>query len=274
MNSIIESYIKDTYGFEIESATPEDLQKVTEILVSDSSMDYSLGDKHKDGEWNFSIFPNLKKIDCSYNPIDLLDISKNHELEYIRFQGARGNIPHKIDFSGNPHLKVVKSGQDGVVELDFSTNTKLEDLSAFLNSSLRWVNIDNCPNLKRIDMQGANIPFVDLTHCKNLERVTISYWNLYRGRADIFGPGYPRPIIFVHEDFNEEIIDQESRTYKYYAYYLVRVKENSAEEKFLRMAKSMKSTMLSIPPDNYGVGVARMHYKLLDMYDLIKKNNP
>lgn len=86
MNSIIESYIKDTYGFEIESATPEDLQKVTEILVSDSSMDYSLGDKHKDGEWNFSIFPNLKKRDCSYNPIDLLDISKNHEWSIFGFK--------------------------------------------------------------------------------------------------------------------------------------------------------------------------------------------
>lgn len=57
MNSIIESYIKDTYGFEIESATPEDLQKVTEILVSDSSMDYSLGDKHKMGNGIFQFFP-------------------------------------------------------------------------------------------------------------------------------------------------------------------------------------------------------------------------
>ena len=260
MNRIIASYVKQTYGFEIESATPDDLKKVTEIVVSDRSMD------HEDGEWDFSIFPNIKKIDCSYNPIDLLNISNNHELEYIRFEVARGNIPHKIDFSGNPHLKVVRSGQDGVAELDFSSNYELEDLTAFLNSSLRWANVDNCKNLKKINLQGANIPFVDLTHCKNLNSVTINYWNLYRKRDDEFGPGYPRPIVFVADDFDESVIDKESREYEYYTYYLIRVKEDTKQHKFLQIAKSMKKDMLSIPPDNYGVGVARMHYKLLEIY--------
>lgn len=264
MNKIIESYIKTTYGFEVKSATPEDLRKVTEIMVSDKTM------SHENSEWDFSVFPNLKKIDCSYNPIDSLKISNNHELEYIRFEGARGNIPHKIDFSGNPHLKVVRSGQDGVTELDFSTNYELEDLSIFLNSSLRWVNIDNCSNLKKINMQGANIPFVDLTHCNNLESVTINYLNLYKNRDDEFGPGYPRPIIFVTENFDENIIDRASRENKYFTYYLIRVKENSIEKEFLQKVKSMKETILSIPPDNYGGGVARMHYQLLDIYESLK----
>lgn len=101
-------------------------------------------------------------------------------MEYIRFEGARGNISHKIDFSGNPHLKTVRSGQDGVKELDFSSNIELEDLSVFLNSSFRWLDIDNCTNLRRINTQGANIPFVDLTHCHKLEKVNINYWNLYK----------------------------------------------------------------------------------------------
>lgn len=42
-------------------------------MVSDRTM------SHDDGEWDFSKFPNLKKIDCSSNPIDLLNISNNHE---------------------------------------------------------------------------------------------------------------------------------------------------------------------------------------------------
>ncbi len=264
MNKFIKSYIADTYGFDVDSASSEDLSKVTEIIVSDRTM------SHEHGEWDFSMFPNLKKIDCSYNPINLLNISNNHELEYIRFEGARGDIPHKIDFSGNPHLKVVKSGQDGVAELDFSSNTELEELSVFLNSSLRWVDIDNCPNLKKIFMQGANIPFVDLTHCNNLESVTINYWNLYRKRDDEFGPGYPRPLVFVNEDFDENVIDRETREYEYYTYYLIRVRKGSIEERFLQKLKSMKEVILSIPPDNYGVGVARMHYRLLDIYESMK----
>lgn len=264
MNRIIEEYIEDSYGFNVETATPEELQKVTEIMVSDRTM------SHDDGEWDFTKFPHLKKIDCSYNPIDFLNISNNHELEYIKFDGARGDIPHKIDFSGNPHLKVVRSGQDGVAELDFSTNCELEELTVFLSSSLRWINIDYCPNLKKINTQGANIPFIDLTHCKCLENVNINYWNLYRKRDDIFGPGFPRPIVFVNEGFDENIIDEETRKYKHYTYYLIRVKENSVEERFLQKVKSMKNRILSIPPDNFGNGVARMHYQLIDMYDSMK----
>lgn len=264
MNRIIASYIKQTYGFELETATAEDLAKVTEILVSDRTM------SQEHGQWDFSSFPNLKKIDCSYNPIKLLNISKNHELECIRFEGARGCIPHKLDFTGNPHLKEVRAGQDGVVELDFSSNQELERVSAVISNSLRWINIDNCPNLKSIVLHGAIIPFVDLTHCKNLNNVNIHYWNLYRDKYDEFGPGYPRPIIFVADDFDENVIDETSRKSKYYAYYLVRVKENSVEERFLQKVKSMKSDILSIPSDINGEGVARIHYDLLKIYKSLK----
>lgn len=264
MNKIIESYLRKTYGFDSDSASVNDYQKVTEILVSDATM------SHEHGEWDFSLFPNLQKIDCSYNPIDKLVISANHKLEYIRFEGARGNIPHKIDFTGNPHLKTVRAGQDGVAELDFSTNTELEELSVFLNSSLRWLDIDSCTNLKKIHMQGVNIPFVDLTHCPNLELVDINYWNLYKNHCDEFGPGFPRPFVFVRDDFDESIIDRETRTYDYYTYFLIRVKEGSPEERFLKLVKTMKEQMLSIPPDNYGRGVARMHYCLLASYREIK----
>ncbi|WP_314673181.1 hypothetical protein [Segatella salivae] len=173
------------------------------------------------GEWDFSAFPNLKKIDCSYNPIELLNISSNKELEYVRFEGARGYIPHKIDFSGNPHLKRVRSGQAGVRELDFSTNVELEDLSVFQSSSFRWLDVSNCPNLKKIDIKGANIPFVDLTKCNKLESVNINYWNLYKNRCDEFGDGYPRPIVFVNDNFDESFINAETRSYSYYTYYLI-----------------------------------------------------
>lgn len=264
MNKIIESYIERTYGFDVNNATCEDFLKVTEILVSDVTMDY------ENGVWDFSKFPNLRKIDCSYNPIEKLNISANTKLEYIRFEGARGAISQKIDFSGNPHLKTVISGQDGVKELDFSSNIELEYLSVFLSSSLRWLDIDNCTNLRQINMQGANIPFVDLTHCHKLEKVNIHYWNLYKKRDDEFGPGYPRPLVFVNEDFNEEVIDAEIRPINYYTYYLIRVKKDSVEEKFLNKLKLMKADMFAIPNDRYGVGVAIMHYKLLELYNEMK----
>lgn len=266
MNKIIESYINKVYGFDINRATEEDFQKVTEILVSDATMN------HENGDWDFSVFPNLRKIDCSYNPIDKLDISANDKLEYIRFEGARGNIPHKIDFSGNPHLKIVHSGQDGVKELDFSSNYELEELNVYLNSSFRWLDVDNCSNLKKILIQGGNIPFVDLTHCHKLEKVNINYWNLYKNRCDEFGDGYPRPFVFVDNGFDEAIIEAETRRYSYYTYYLIKVKEGSVEERFLNRVKSMKDSLLDIPEDRYGRGVANKHYELLEIYESMKSN--
>ena len=264
MNKFIELYVKDTYGFDVNTASQEQLATVTEIIVSDKTMNQEYG------EQDFSAFPNLKKIDCSYNPIELLNISSNKELEYVRFEGARGYIPHKIDFSGNPHLKRVRSGQDGVRELDFSTNVELEDLSVFLSSSFRWLDVSNCPNLKKIDIKGANIPFVDLTKCNKLESVNINYWNLYKNRCDEFRDGYPRPIVFVNDNFDESVINAETRSYSYYTYYLIRVSKGSAEEEFLNKLLNMKYVILAIPEDRYGIGVAAMHYNLLDIYESMK----
>jgi hypothetical protein len=264
MNKFIESYVKKTYGFDVNTASAEELSKVVEIIVSDQTM------SHDHGEWDFSAFPNLKKIDCSYNPIDLLNVSANKELEYLRFEGARGNIPHKLDFSGNPHLKCVRAGQDGVVELDFSNNPELEDLSVFLSSSFRWLDVSKCPNLKRINTMGANLPFVDLTNCHKLEKVNINYWNLYKNCCNEFGKGFPRPFVFVDDNFDESVIDEETRSCSYYTYYLIRVVAGSAEERFLKKVLSMKNDIVNIPGDYYGRGVAKMHYELLDLYKALK----
>ena len=57
---------------------------------------------------------------------------------------------------------------------------------------------------------------------------------------------------------------------KHYTYYLIKVKENSIEEKFLQKVKAMKSSILSIPADIDGKGVARMHYDLLEIYETLK----
>ena len=268
MNRIIGQYVSKQYGFDVLSATPEDLQRVTEIIVRDRTM------SRDDSDWDFSAFPNLTKIDCSYNPIEKLKISENSHLEEIDFSGARGSISQKIDFTGNPHLKSVSAGQDGVIELDFSGNQELERLSVVFSQSLRWINLDNCVNLKKILLRGVIIPFVDLTHCINLSEVSIDYMNLYRNKSGEYGPGFPRPIVFVNEDFDESVIDAQNRKYEYYAYYLVRVKPDSAEERFLTKVKSMKDVMLDVPSDRIGEWVARLHYALLDIYNELKREKP
>ena len=102
------------------------------------------------------------------------------------------------------------------------------------------------------------------TALHNLEYVNISYMNQYRNMADEYGDGYPRPILFVNEDFNESIIEDHTRQYSYYTYKLIKVSEGSKEQKFLNEVKAMKEKILSIPVDRKGKYVAILHYALMD----------
>lgn len=265
MNEFIKLEVKNRYGINVDSCSIDDLNIVEEINVSDKTMD------HSKGEWDFSLFPNLRKIDCSYNPIEKLVISKNPSLVQIRWEGARGTIDPTLDLSKNIHLKKIIAGQDGMIQLDLTHNVELEVLDIFLNSSMRWINIENCVNLRKIHLKGVTIPFVNLTNCRKLQEVDINYINLFRNRDNEFGPGYPRPIVFVNENFDESIIPNNTREYKYYTYYLVRVAPDTPEEIFLNKVKSMKEELTSIPEDPCGRGVAAMHYALLEIYENIKK---
>lgn len=270
MNKFIESYVQSEFGVDINSCSNEELLKVTKIELSDVTGIHMFGNRER-YEWDFSIFPNLYSIDCSYNYIDSIDVTKNTLLESIRWVGVRGNLSKPIDLSGNPHLKRINAGQDGLMELDLSHNPELEVLNIFLSSSMRWINLDVCTNLKRISLQGVNIPFVDLTHCSKLEFCDINYMNIYRKKCDEFGDGYPRPLVFVNEDFDERIIPDNTRNNKFYTYYLIRTKPDTAESVFLASLKSRKLEFISIYPDNFGYGVARKHYQLLEELEAIRK---
>lgn len=258
MNSYIVKAVEQKYGFDPNLASIEELCQVEEISARDVTGVY------RTAVWNFSAFPNLKKIDCSFNGIEELNVRENTQLEEICWQGVRGEL-HTIDFSQNKHLKKIEGGQDGMVELDLAANTELEEIEMWLNYKMRWLNVDNCKKLKRIVMKGIILPFIDLTHCEELEYVDINYLNLYARKLNEFGPGYPRPIIFVRHDFDESVIPQSSRNDKYYNYFLVRVKKDSVESRILSDLKSEKQRFMSIYADRYGEDVANEHYRIMSI---------
>ena len=160
MDNYIESYIKSIYGFDINNCSKEELLKITQINARDVTGIRQYDEKF---DWDFSKLTNLKTIDCSYNTIDSIDISQNILLEEICWMGVRGKLSKPIDLSHNVNLKKIVGGQDGLIKLDLSNNTKLEEIMILNSLSLRWINLDNCLNLKKIIMNGVNIPFVDKT---------------------------------------------------------------------------------------------------------------
>lgn len=263
-NKFIKEYVQENYGFDLETASTEDLAKVEEIVVNDVTGFYN-----RDCDWDFRPFPNLRILDCGYNFIKKLDVSQNLKLEKLKWAGTRGGFEEYPDISNNKNLKSLIAGQDSTVELDLSNNEELESLTIYVTSEMRWLDVSCCKHLKEIDMEGVNIPFVDLTECNELSYVNINYLNLYRNREDEFGDGYPRPLIFVNESFDENVIKEHTRKMKDYAYYLVRIRPNSAEEKLLNELKERKAEMIDIPEDRYGRYVAIKHYEILDrLYEL------
>lgn len=60
MNQYIKNVVKRMYQIDVDTASKEQLEAIEEINVSDITMNSEVT------TWNFSEFPNLKKIDCSY----------------------------------------------------------------------------------------------------------------------------------------------------------------------------------------------------------------
>ena len=179
MNQYIKTAIKNQYGIDIDTATKEEIDNIKEINVSDLTMDKDVS------IWDFSLFHNLVKLDCSYLPISELITKNCPKLEYLRWEGVRGTKIN-MDIKQNSKLKKVRGGQDGIIELDFSNNILLEEIDISLSHYLRWLDISSCSNLKRITLFGVLIPFVDLTGLHNLEYVNISYLNQYRNMSDVY----------------------------------------------------------------------------------------
>lgn len=91
--------------------------------------------------------------------------------------------------------------------------------------------------------------------------------NQYARKRDEYGPGYPRPILFVRPEFDESVIPRNVRNSKNYAYLLVRTENDSHEEKVLSELKADKQRIIDIPADNYGENIANEHYHILSMLE-------
>ena len=245
-------------NFDLTDCSKEELDAVTELRACNGTL------QRDEVYWDFSPFPNLKKLDFDGSHITELNLTNNSKLEEIEWTAL--NQLKTIDLSGNPELRSYNAAQDHIKCLDFSNNPKLEKLSVFLSSSLKWLNLDNCHNLKHIFLKGTLIPIIDITSCHQLESLNAHYWNTYQNKYDYYGPGFPRPIIFAPSDFNEDIIPGDIRRISYYTYYLVRTAPDSKEYKYLQQLKENKERFLNIRDDNFH-GLGRIFYEIKDELD-------
>lgn len=267
MDTGLQEYIKQNYGIDLDEATTmSELDIVTTLNLRDCYI------SHLD----LSKFRNVKILDISYNPIKEIKWGDTSKIEEFSWWGVRMD---ELDFNLEkfPSLKIVRPGQDNLTALDFSNNPQIEEILFSTSHSLKNLILPQDCKLKRIDMQGVLIPFVDLTACNNLEYVNISYWNTFKGKDDVYGDGYPRPFIFVNNQFSSDVIDSNAREYEYYCYKLITVNEASDDLGRMILDKFnggyVQYLISQIRPSHFGEGIAKLHYILRQYISEIKNSD-
>ena len=182
-----EMYVRYTFDSNHDGKLSDAERKaVKEIDIGDASV-YQL-------EWEYNpalsvegveYFPNLEKLNCSYNAIKKLDVSKLKNLRELRCGHnliskldvsknkklktliCNGNRIKKLDVSKNVNLEVLYCGENKIKKIDISRNKKLKGLSV-RHSKLHSINIKNQKNLEELYCRDNKIKKLNLKYNKKL----------------------------------------------------------------------------------------------------------
>ena len=151
--------------------------KITEIDVTDQDEIKSLE--------GIQYFKNLEYLDCSYNQLTSLDVSKNTKLTELGCQWnqltslnvfgctsltelwCRDNQLTSLDVSGCPALTRLDCDNNQLTSLDVSKNTKLTELGCSDNK-LTTLNVSNN---KFLDVLGCNMPSLERLFVKKNQSI-------------------------------------------------------------------------------------------------------
>lgn len=111
----------------------------------------------------------LKYLDVSYNKLDGLDVSKNHELIELKFinDGLK-----ELNISNNLKLKKLDMSKNEVPELDVSKQKDLEELLCFHNQ-LTTLDLTNNLKLKSLIAYSNKLTSINVEKNKALENLDL-----------------------------------------------------------------------------------------------------
>ena len=181
-----------------------ELAAVTYMNCSDEKSDYIDDGKQLASLKGIEYFTSLTDLNCSYNTIEELDLSKNTELteldcsvNHIKSLDLSKNIKLEdliadhndltsLNMGSNTALERIDCYINQLTELDLSANTSLEKLSCFSNKLARLVlplsiyrlecqdnqltslNLNNCTELDYVECHHNRIESIDLDGCTSL----------------------------------------------------------------------------------------------------------
>lgn len=189
-------YVKDnidtadtTSGQKDDKLSKAERDAVTEISITNTNCTDLTG---------IAYFANLTELNCSYNQLTTLDVSKNAKLRILK---CYNNGMEKLNLGDITHLTLLNCDDNNLTELDVSNNPYLEDLECRENK-LRRVVIGKKYSLTTLYLRGNQLTSLDLSG------TTREIWNLddlwQRRAIDVDENGTFDLSSFLPEGFDED----------------------------------------------------------------------
>ena len=138
-----------------------EIKSVKTICLSYTSEEYGYTCKSLTG---INIFTELQTLECSWNKLTKLDVSKNSKLEYL---SCSDNKLTKLDVSKNTKLVELDCGSNKLTKLNISKNSKLMYLYCSWNK-LTNLNISKNQDLRELVCSYNKLSKLDVTKNKKL----------------------------------------------------------------------------------------------------------
>lgn len=143
-------------------------------------------------------FIGLKRLDCSNNILEKINLSNNHLLEELNF--SKNKI---AEFNVSQHLNLTKleCEHNLLTKLELLNLAKLKYLNCSDNNLSPTLTVDNCPNLEVLGAGLTDIKELNIANCDNMKELYIGVNNLTK--LDLKLPNLE--ILFCHENFLTEL---------------------------------------------------------------------
>ena len=140
-------------------------------------------------------------LDCGYNNLKSLDVSKNTALTYL---DCGYNNLKSLDVSKNTALTVLYCGNQGLKSLDISKNTALKDLDCNYCSDLKSIDVSKNTELTQLRCAVIGLTSLDVSNNTKLEYLNCSGNRISGTNMDMMVNSLPqvtKGILLVCDDF-------------------------------------------------------------------------
>lgn len=169
-----------------------EIKKVKTICLSYMSEEDGYTCKSLTG---INVFTELQTLECAWNELTKLDVSKNSKLEYLSCGDNEltkldvskntklveldcgGNELTKLDVSKNTRLVKLDCGSNKLTKLDVSKNTKLEFVECGRNG-IKELNVSKLTKLKELHCYDNKLTKLDVSKNVKLELLSCDSNNL------------------------------------------------------------------------------------------------